>query len=70
MLALFVPAFDSIRFLLACIVAGLTLFALGTLKTALTSKNWLRNGLESVLVGGLAASIAYGIGVLLSSVAE
>jgi len=67
--ALFIPALDSIRFPLACILTGVTLFGLGALKTILTGKNWFKSGLEMLLVGGVAASAAYIVGVLLGGLA-
>lgn len=46
-----------------------TLSTLGALKVKSTNRNWLVSGLEMMLVGGLAAAAAYGIGVLLSGLA-
>lgn len=59
-----VPAFP-----VACILTGLTLFTLGALKVRITGKNWFVSGLEMLIVGGLAASAAYGIGALLAGLA-
>lgn len=67
--AQFIPALDSIRFTLACILTGATLFSLGALKTIITGKNWLKSGLEMLLVGGVAASAAYIVGLLLGGLA-
>ena len=41
-------------------------FLVGVLKTIVTGRSWWRSGLEMTLVGLLTASIAYGVGVLLS----
>lgn len=49
-------------FLIACILTGLTLFVLGALKVKVTGKNFFRSGVEILVLGGLAASVAYGIG--------
>ena len=68
-LALFIPSLDSIRFQLACVLTGITLFTLGALKTILTGKNWFKSGLEMLLVGGVAASAAYLVGLLLGGLA-
>lgn len=52
-------------FLLASILTGITLFILGALKSRVTQSNWFRSGLEMLLVGGLAAIVAYLVGYLL-----
>jgi vacuolar iron transporter family protein len=56
-------------FLAASILTGLTLFTLGALKTRFTGRSWLISGIEMLLVGGIAASAAYFIGVLLGGLA-
>lgn len=65
----FVPQINNITFMLASILTGMTLFLLGALKVKITSKNWLKSGLEMLVVGGIAAIAAYIIGVLLSGLA-
>ncbi|MBU2101382.1 VIT1/CCC1 transporter family protein, partial [Patescibacteria group bacterium] len=40
------------------------LFTVGSLRTLITGKHWFGHGLEMLLVGGAAASIAYGMGYL------
>ena len=52
----------SLSFLLACILTGITLFVLGSLKVKVTGKNLIRSGLEMLALGGIAAAAAYGIG--------
>ncbi len=52
----------NMSFLLACILTGLTLFVLGSLKVKVTGKNFVRSGLEMLSLGGIAAAAAYGIG--------
>ncbi len=64
-----VPGIDNYTFIIACILTGLTLFTLGALKVKVTGKKWFTAGLEMLIVGGLAATAAYGIGVLLSGLA-
>lgn len=68
-LALFVPALESARFPLACVLTGGTLFGLGAVKTRITGKSWLRSGLEMLSLGGIAAVAAYLIGALLGGLA-
>ena len=56
-------------FVVASICTGVSLFVLGLLKVRITGRNWLRSGLETLLVGGVAAAAAYGIGALLGGLA-
>jgi len=56
-------------FLIACALTGATLFTLGALKTKVTGQKWYISGFEMLIVGGLAAAAAYGIGVALSGLA-
>lgn len=54
-------------FIVAGILTGLTLFILGAIKSKLTLTNWVRSGMEMLLVGGATAFIAYMIGFILGS---
>lgn len=58
-----VPAANA--FGISILLSGLALFGLGAAKTTITHQNPLRSGLEMLIVGGLAAGVAYGIGALL-----
>jgi vacuolar iron transporter family protein len=65
-------AFDSIAakaYELSIGLTAMTFFLIGSTKIYITGKNWLTSGLETLFVGGVAASIAYGIGYLLRGVA-
>lgn len=55
-------------FIIACVLTGITLFLLGALKVKITGQNWFIAGLETFLVGGVAALSAYGVGVLLGGI--
>lgn len=55
-------------FLWTCILSGLSMFLLGSLKCRITGKRWYRSGLEMLIVGGLAAGAAYFIGEFLSKI--
>lgn len=52
-------------FQISALVAGAMFFAVGALRTIFTRRFWVRSGIEMFLVGGLAASIAYGVGFLI-----
>ena len=65
----FAPALQINRFLFASVLTAAALFALGALKVKITGRSWIRSGLETLVVGGVAAAAAYGIGVLLGGFA-
>lgn len=48
----------------AIVVTLLGLFTLGAIKTRYTLRNWLRSGMEVMVVGAVAALVGYGIGSL------
>jgi VIT1/CCC1 family predicted Fe2+/Mn2+ transporter len=65
-LAVPVPAESS--FLVSFLLSGFALFGLGAAKVLVTQLNVLRSGLEMLLVGGLAAGVAYVVGALLKGI--
>jgi vacuolar iron transporter family protein len=56
-------------FLLSIGFTGLALMGLGAAKTFVTGQSALRGGIEMLLVGGLAASVAYLVGAFLKNLA-
>jgi VIT1/CCC1 family predicted Fe2+/Mn2+ transporter len=60
------PAGPVDRFAAATALTMGTLFAVGASRTVVTRGSWWRNGAEMLLVGALAAAVAYGIGRLLA----
>lgn len=63
------PSLAHTAFPVALLMTAATLFTLGALKVRITQRHWLISGLEMLLVGGLAAAAAFGIGALLSGLA-
>ena len=55
--------FDT--FSIACVLAATTLFLLGATKARDSGQNWLKSGLETPAVGGVAAHAAFLVGRLL-----
>ncbi len=53
------------KFLFSAITVGLALFLVGVLRASYAKRNWLKGGMEVLLVGGVAAVVAYSIGFLL-----
>ena len=66
-LAYYIPVLRIHTFFIASVLTGLTLFTLGAMKVRITERNWLTAGMEMLIVGGVAAAAAYGVGVALSS---
>lgn len=49
-------------FLTAAVLAGVAFFATGAMKSLFVEQPWWRAGVETLLMGGAAAVVAYGIG--------
>lgn len=56
-------------FLVSCIMTGITFFLIGSFKSRWSTHGWFRSGTETLLVGSLAAAMAYFVGVLLKGIA-
>jgi hypothetical protein len=50
-------------------MTGVTFFLIGSFKSRWSTSGWLRSGMETLLVGALAAGLAYGVGVFLKGLA-
>ena len=55
-------------FLLSSILTGLVFFGIGSAKSRWSTRSWWRQGLETLLIGGCAATLAYFAGALLKEV--
>lgn len=53
------------KFFTSCLLVAISLFTIGVLRTKFTKKVWYKAGLEMLLVGGFAATVAYIAGFLL-----
>jgi len=56
------------EFLFTSVFTGVALFLVGALRTLATKKSFLAGGFETVIIGGIAASIAFWIGELISAI--
>lgn len=56
-------------FMISSVLTGITFFIIGSVKSRWSTSTWLRSGSETLLVGALAAILAYGVGVLLKGIA-
>lgn len=68
LVALVTPIAPSSAFRWSLVMSGVALFLVGAAKVFVTRLNPFRSGLEMLLVGGLAAVVAYVIGDLLQHV--
>ncbi|MAE42676.1 hypothetical protein CMO93_02805 [Candidatus Woesearchaeota archaeon] len=68
-LSFFSETIKEIVFPLSVIMTFIAFFFIGSAKIYITDKNWFKSGLETLLVGGAAAVIAYSIGYLLRGLA-
>jgi VIT1/CCC1 family predicted Fe2+/Mn2+ transporter len=65
LLGLFVSLDPDVSFATTIALSGIALFGLGAAKVLITERNWFRSGMEMLVVGGLAAGVAYLVGYLL-----
>lgn len=59
---LVIPIQDAWLFPLSILSTGLTQFGVGSARTLITKGSWLRNGIEMLAVGAIAAVVAYVLG--------
>jgi VIT1/CCC1 family predicted Fe2+/Mn2+ transporter len=64
LLAYLVPVGDNVRYEVAVLVALATLFAVGASRSFFTERGAFRAGLEMLLIGAVAAGLAYLIGMI------
>lgn len=57
------------EFLWSAVITGVTFFTVGALKSRFVERHWLRSGTETLVVGGAAAGLAFGVGVGLRGLA-
>ena len=55
-------------FIFASVLTAVTMFLLGAAKIKITPKHWFDSGVEMLLIGGVAAFSAYGIGFIVASI--
>ena len=53
-----VPAWAESAYAISALLTGITMFAVGASRSAVTDTTWLRGGIEMLLVGAIAAGFA------------
>ena len=65
---LMVPTETSWLYTVSTLMTGVAFFFVGTAKSYFVDQKWYWSGLETLLVGGVAALLAYTVGVLLKGI--
>jgi VIT1/CCC1 family predicted Fe2+/Mn2+ transporter len=65
----FSPGLITAPFLWSAILTGCAFFAVGAAKARFVNERWYASGLETLLLGGAAAGLAYVVGLMLKGVA-
>jgi len=61
---------DFFLFYTACTVTGIVLFIMGCIKSIFSASKWYISGLETFLLGGACATVAYTIGQAVDSIID
>ncbi|MCH7568081.1 MAG: VIT1/CCC1 transporter family protein [Nanoarchaeota archaeon] len=64
-LALAVPFIDANKFLYSAVLTGIALLIVGGVKGRIVQKNYFKSAFETLLIGGIAATLAFLVGYLL-----
>ncbi|MQC18807.1 MAG: hypothetical protein DWG80_07020 [Chloroflexi bacterium] len=62
--------FGADLFLISSVMTAITFFGVGVTKGYVVGRSWLKDGLETLALGGAAAVVAFGVGWLLRGLVE
>ena len=62
LISFLIPNVSDNRFLISCIITAIILFMVGSLRVFISTKHWIRGGIELLLIGGAAAIVAFAVG--------
>jgi len=65
-----IPTGLSHPYLASTIMTGIAFFLVGTAKSWFVDESWFRAGVETLIIGGGAASLAYVVGLLLGNIVD
>ena len=68
-LALFIPSLNNSKFFYSFILTGISLFAVGLIKGEVVKKHPIKSAIETLIIGGIAAILAFLVGYLLRDLA-
>lgn len=66
----FSPGLIAAPFVWSALLTGAAFFAVGAVKARFVNERWYASGFETLLLGGAAAALAYGVGLMLKGVAS
>lgn len=64
-LAFFIPSLAKNQFYYAFVLTGIALIIVGAVKGVVVGKHWIKSSLETLIIGGIAAILAFIVGHLL-----
>ncbi len=67
--AFFIPFFEANKFWSSIIFTGIALLIVGAIKGEITQKHRIKSAIETLVVGGIAAALAFLVGYLLRGLA-
>ena len=67
--AFLLPMAEYNPFWVSAVMTAIAFFGVGALKARFVGHTWYLSGFETLLVGSIAASLAYWVGVLLRGIA-
>jgi VIT1/CCC1 family predicted Fe2+/Mn2+ transporter len=65
---IFPNANEVTLFTSACCITGIVLFLMGSVKSFFSKQHWFRAGLETLILGGTCATVAYSIGQIVERI--